>query len=87
MTVSVQNATARRDLGVATAALSFVRSLGGMGGVAAYGTILIAFGAVAAVTPDAALARANQAAMLMGYRLVLAAAAAGALTAMALLLW
>lgn len=41
LTVAVQNAVERRDLGAATAALGFVRSLGGAIGVAVFGTLLI----------------------------------------------
>ncbi|WP_181702040.1 MDR family MFS transporter [Chthonobacter albigriseus] len=45
-TVSVQNAAEQRDLGVATAALSFLRSLGSVIGVALLGAILIGLGVV-----------------------------------------
>lgn len=69
--VSVQNAAAREDLGVATATVAFVRSIGAMGGVAAYGTILISIGAVATVTSEGAAHAADPVAMAEGYRLVL----------------
>ncbi len=49
VTVSVQNAAEQRDLGVATAALAFLRSLGSVIGVAILGAILINTGITAAV--------------------------------------
>ncbi len=49
ITVSVQNAAEQRDLGVATAALAFLRSLGSVIGVAILGAILINTGITAAV--------------------------------------
>lgn len=85
MTVSVQNAAERQDLGVATAAIAFVRSLGAMGGVAVYGTILLSFGAVAAVATETAAA-ADAAAMARGYRVVLLVAAFGEMLAVLSLL-
>lgn len=85
MTVSVQNAAERQDLGVATAAIAFVRSLGGMAGVAVYGTILLSFGAVAAVTAETT-SIADHAAMATGYRVVLAVAACGEMLAVLFLL-
>jgi len=42
MTVAVQNAVDRRDLGAATAAVGFFRSLGGTAGVALFGAVLSA---------------------------------------------
>lgn len=49
ITVSVQNAAEQRDLGIATAALAFLRSLGSVIGVAILGAILINTGVAAAV--------------------------------------
>jgi EmrB/QacA subfamily drug resistance transporter len=46
-TVSVQNAVDPRDLGIATATLSFLRTFGSALGVAAFGAIIFAFGLVA----------------------------------------
>jgi predicted MFS family arabinose efflux permease len=45
-TVAVQNAVDRRDLGVATATLAFLRSFGSALGVALMGAVLIGFGIV-----------------------------------------
>jgi EmrB/QacA subfamily drug resistance transporter len=45
-TVSVQNAVDRRDLGVATATLAFLRTFGSALGVALMGAVLIGFGIV-----------------------------------------
>jgi MFS family permease len=45
-TVSVQNAVDRRDLGVATATLAFLRTFGSAVGVALMGAVLIGFGVV-----------------------------------------
>ncbi len=42
LTTAVQNAVAHRELGAATGAMSFTRSLGGAVGVAASGTIMSA---------------------------------------------
>jgi len=42
MTVSLQNAVERRDLGAATSAVGFFRSLGGSIGVALFGAIMLA---------------------------------------------
>jgi MFS family permease len=44
MTVSVQNAVTRANLGVATGVLTFLRSLGGALGVALLGTIALSYG-------------------------------------------
>ena len=69
LTVSVQNAVDPRDLGIGTATLAFLRSLGAAIGVAAIGAIVLAFGVVsdvglahagASVDPDLAR-RAGQA--------------------------
>ena len=46
-TVCVQNAVDGRDMGVATATLAFLRTLGSALGVAAFGAIIFAFGVVA----------------------------------------
>jgi EmrB/QacA subfamily drug resistance transporter len=73
VTVSVQNAAQRGDLGVATAGLAFVRSMGGMAGVAAFGTVLLAVGAIGPATGEGAAGH-DAAAMLSGYRVVLACA-------------
>jgi len=60
LTVSVQNAVDPRDMGAATATLTFVRSLGSALGVAVFGAVIFAFGAAetgagVAVDPAAAL--------------------------------
>jgi EmrB/QacA subfamily drug resistance transporter len=87
MTVSVQNAAERKDLGVATATVAFVRSLGGMGGVAVYGTILLSVGAVMATAGEGGGATvAAPDTMLEGFRIVLAAAMVGEFLAVAFLL-
>jgi EmrB/QacA subfamily drug resistance transporter len=52
LTVSVQNAVDPRDLGIGTATLAFLRSLGGAIGVAALGAVVLAYG----VVTDAGLA-------------------------------
>ena len=44
LTVCVQNAVDPRDMGAATATLSFVRSLGSALGVAAFGAVIFAYG-------------------------------------------
>lgn len=44
MTVSVQNAVTRANLGVATGVLTFLRSLGGALGVALLGTVALSYG-------------------------------------------
>jgi MFS family permease len=46
LTVSVQNAVDPRDLGIGTATLGFLRSLGGAIGVAALGAVVLAYGIV-----------------------------------------
>ena len=46
LTVSVQNAIDPRDLGIGTATLAFLRSLGGAIGVAALGAVVLAYGIV-----------------------------------------
>jgi len=46
LTVSVQNALDPRDLGIGTATLALLRSLGGAIGVAALGSVLLAYGVV-----------------------------------------
>ena len=55
LTVSVQNAVDPRDLGIGTATLGFLRSLGGAIGVAALGAVVLAHGVVS----DAGLAQAG----------------------------
>jgi MFS family permease len=55
LTVSVQNAVDPRDLGIGTATLGFLRSLGGAIGVAALGAVVLAYGVVS----DAGLAQAG----------------------------
>jgi EmrB/QacA subfamily drug resistance transporter len=55
LTVSVQNAVDPRDLGIGTATLAFLRSLGGAIGVAAMGAVVLAYGIVS----DAGLAHAG----------------------------
>ncbi|HLW89819.1 MAG TPA: MDR family MFS transporter [Roseiarcus sp.] len=57
LTVSVQNAVDPRDLGIGTATLGFLRSLGGALGVAALGAVVLAHG----VVTDRGLARAGAA--------------------------
>jgi EmrB/QacA subfamily drug resistance transporter len=57
LTVSVQNAVDQRDLGIGTATLALLRSLGGAIGVAALGAALLAYGVVS----DAGLAHAGAA--------------------------
>jgi len=54
-TVAVQNAVDRRDLGVATATLAFLRSFGSALGVALMGAVLIGFG----IVTDAGVASAG----------------------------
>jgi hypothetical protein len=44
MTVSVQNAVTRANLGIATGVLTFLRSLGGALGVALLGTVAFSYG-------------------------------------------
>ncbi len=44
LTVSVQNAADPRDMGVATATLAFVRTLGSALGVAVFGAVIFAYG-------------------------------------------
>ncbi|NBB82078.1 MAG: MFS transporter, partial [Alphaproteobacteria bacterium] len=87
MTVAVQNAVDRSELGAATASLSFARSLGGVIGVAVLGVLLAAaappglavdevralFAEGAARTVEAETVRS---ALLGGYRAVFGAAAA-----------
>ncbi len=48
-TISVQNAVESRDLGAATATLSFLRSLGSVLGVAILGSVLLSLGVVQAL--------------------------------------
>jgi EmrB/QacA subfamily drug resistance transporter len=55
LTVSVQNAVDPRDLGIGTATLGFLRSLGGAIGVAAFGAVVLAHG----VVTDAGLSQAG----------------------------
>jgi EmrB/QacA subfamily drug resistance transporter len=55
LTVSVQNAVDPRDLGIGTATLGFLRSLGGAIGVAALGAVVLAHGVVS----DSGLAQAG----------------------------
>jgi EmrB/QacA subfamily drug resistance transporter len=55
LTVSVQNAVDPRDLGIGTATLGFLRSLGGAIGVAALGAVVLAYGVVS----DSGLAQAG----------------------------
>ncbi|HXW20656.1 MAG TPA: MDR family MFS transporter, partial [Roseiarcus sp.] len=55
LTVSVQNAVDQRDLGIGTATLALLRSLGGAIGVAALGAALLAYGVVS----DTGLAHAG----------------------------
>jgi EmrB/QacA subfamily drug resistance transporter len=57
LTVSVQNAVDQRDLGIGTATLAFLRSLGGAIGVAAMGAVVLAYGLVS----DSGLAHAGAA--------------------------
>ncbi len=57
LTVSVQNAVDPRDLGIGTATLAFLRSLGGALGVAAFGAVVLAYGVVS----DSGLAHAGAA--------------------------
>ena len=57
LTVSVQNAVDPRDLGIGTATLAFLRSLGGAIGVAALGAVVLAYGLVS----DSGLAHAGAA--------------------------
>lgn len=62
-TIAVQNAVDPRDLGIATATLAFMRTLGSATGVAIFGAIIVAFGVVASATPGhgASVALSNQA--------------------------
>jgi MFS family permease len=57
LTVSVQNAVDPRDLGIGTATLGFLRSLGGAIGVATFGAVVLAHGVVS----DAGLSHAGAA--------------------------
>lgn len=57
--VSVQNAVAPSDLGAATATLAFMRTLGGVIGVALLGAILVAGGAVDGLGAPASVATAD----------------------------
>ncbi|BBE73307.1 MDR family MFS transporter [Oharaeibacter diazotrophicus] len=86
-TVSVQNAAEQRDLGVATAALAFLRSLGSVIGVAVLGAVLISTGVAAAVGEgmhQAGGAAAGEAAAV--FRWVFAVAAAAQAASLVLLL-
>jgi EmrB/QacA subfamily drug resistance transporter len=74
LTVSVQNAVERRDLGVATAGLGFVRTLGGIFGVAVFGALMLSLGAAGVMEGEAAhVDAASTAALMSAYRAILVA--------------
>lgn len=90
-TVSIQNAVSPHQMGTATAAMNFFRSLGGAVFVAAFGAILL--GQIGGHTASllhgegAALpSEVSAEALRAGFRLVFAAAAAGLLTGLCCLL-
>jgi predicted MFS family arabinose efflux permease len=77
-TVSLQNAVAPQDLGIATASMNFFRQLGGAVLVAVYGAIVVAgTGTAASVEELARNAAASGTDLAFLFRLVFAAAAGG----------
>lgn len=77
-TVSVQNAAEQRDLGVATASLAFLRSLGSVLGVALLGAVLIGWGVVEQIGEGAAAGASTSSAEAAKAFSVVFAVAAGA---------
>jgi MFS family permease len=74
LTVSVQNAVERRDLGVATAGLGFVRTLGGIFGVAVFGALMLSLGAGGVMEGETAhMDAASTSALMSAYRAILIA--------------
>ena len=77
-TISVQNAAPRRDLGTATALITFMRNLGAATGVAIFGTLIVGAGVVEA-------AGAYGPAYVAHFRWIFLVAAAGLLLSAAVL--